>query len=166
METGNLCVLRPWATVVSADTTKPRLCCVWWGRGGYLGADCAQPHPGHGRRWDVGTGRGLWGTTCFLEIAGRDPSSPSLPQHVFPALGFEPVRRAWLEEEEFQRCPWSVWSCVSNVCRAAGLPSPSAVLTGREKGTRTPRMGLGWGRCWEQVAKREGQVKLDGESSL
>lgn len=65
---------------------------------------------------------GMWelavapeGTTCFLEIAGRDPSSCSLPQHMFPALGFGPVRKAWLEEKEFRRCPWSVWSCVSNV---------------------------------------------------
>lgn len=51
-----------------------------------------QPHLGRGLRWDVGTGSGLWGTTCFLEIAGRDPSSCSLLQHMFPALGFGPVK--------------------------------------------------------------------------
>lgn len=52
---------------------------------------------------------------------------------------------------------------VYQMCRAAGLPSPSAGPTGRDKGSGTQqRLGLDCGRYWEQVAKRRGKSSLMG----
>lgn len=62
------------------------------------------------------------------------------------------LRRAWLEERESQRCPWSISSCESNVQGSV-----------REKGSRAQqRMCLSWGRYWEQVAGRRRKSGLMG----
>lgn len=83
---------------------------------------------------------------------------------MFPALGSGPVKRAWLEEKEFQRCPWSVSSCVSNV---QGSWAPFCYANGEGEGewNTTEKMPQVW-QILEASGKEEEEIKFDGEYSL
>lgn len=170
MKTGNLCVLNLFATLVSPDRMKRRLFCAWAEQCGEAAAIQALiiplPHPGHDQQGDAGTDNDLWGTTCFLEIAGYFSAFALCPNICFLLLGLGLWRERGWRKRNFRVAPGASQSCLSNVQGSRASFSLCWAKKERQKGGRIQqRMCPSCGRYWEHVAEEE-EVKFDWENAL